>query len=298
MRGMRVAIRAIGVFVLTMSGLVAAENFPSSQAQQEMDRIRGLVAAGAVSKARLDAAQTGLDDARDEEILAGTLFGRLTAQDLSETQSRSMVDAAERRVARQSVRVNKAEEMVRAGVAARATVEPLAAELELRKKTLELAWNRARLFAEIVEQARAEQQVAPDAPVDDPARVAVRYDGAGTFLMTELKPLSAAFLERFAHPLPVSASGETAVHRSLGYDHRGRVDVALSPDQPEGKWLRSYLESHRIPYFAFRRAVPRKGHGGTHPHRAPEPEAANCRLIYVRPSLIPRLPPPRTDQRR
>ena len=62
--------------------------------------------------------------------------------------------------------------------------------------------------------------------------------------------------------------GETAVHRSLGFDHRGRVDVAISPDQPEGVWLRHYLTDNHIPYFAFRQAVPGKA-TGAHIHMGP-----------------------------
>ena len=65
-----------------------------------------------------------------------------------------------------------------------------------------------------------------------------------------------------------SAVGETAVHRALGFDHRNRVDVALNPDQPEGVWLRRYLESRRIPYFAFWQAVPGKA-TGAHIHMGP-----------------------------
>ena len=44
---------------------------------------------------------------------------------------------------------------------------------------------------------------------------------------------------QFGKSLPVSAKGDTALHRSLGFDHRGRVDIALNPDQTEGSWLRS-----------------------------------------------------------
>ena len=62
--------------------------------------------------------------------------------------------------------------------------------------------------------------------------------------------------------------GETAVHRSMGFDHTGRVDVALSPDGPEGAWLKSYLAIKRIPYFAFRQAVPGKA-TGAHIHIGP-----------------------------
>src|SRR5438445_93183 len=76
------------------------------------------------------------------------------------------------------------------------------------------------------------------------------------------------FEKQFGKPLPVSAMGETAVHRSLGFDHRGRVDVAIHPDQPEGRWLLEYLVEKHIPYFAFRQAVPGKA-TGAHIHLGP-----------------------------
>jgi hypothetical protein len=46
------------------------------------------------------------------------------------------------------------------------------------------------------------------------------------------------------------------------------VDVALNPDQQEGLWLRKYLESRKIPYFAFRAALPGKA-TGPHIHMGP-----------------------------
>jgi hypothetical protein len=69
--------------------------------------------------------------------------------------------------------------------------------------------------------------------------------------------------------MPVSADGETATHRALGFDHRGRVDVAVNPDQPEGVWLMGYLQKNRIPYFAFRMAVQGKA-TGAHIHIGPQ----------------------------
>jgi hypothetical protein len=62
--------------------------------------------------------------------------------------------------------------------------------------------------------------------------------------------------------------GETAVHRALGFDHHGRVDVALYPDTTEGVWLRQYLAQNHIPYIAFRHAVPGKA-TGAHIHIGP-----------------------------
>jgi hypothetical protein len=86
--------------------------------------------------------------------------------------------------------------------------------------------------------------------------------------MTSLSRIESEFEKQFGKPLPVSAMGETAVHRSLGFDHRGRVDVAVHPDQPEGHWLLGYLVQNHIPYFAFRHAVPGKA-TGAHIHIGP-----------------------------
>ncbi|MCX6622839.1 MAG: hypothetical protein NTY38_17590, partial [Acidobacteria bacterium] len=178
---MRVILRAFGVAVLSLAALGAAQSPELDKARQEVERIRGLVAAGAAPRARLDAAWATLDDARDDAVLRSTLFGRVTAQDLSEEQSRNMLNAAQRRLDRQMARVEKAREMIAAGVTASVSMAPFLAELDLRQKTLDLAGSRARLFAEIVEQARAEQAALPlpDQPTDSPGSVVVRYDGAG-----------------------------------------------------------------------------------------------------------------------
>ena len=55
------------------------------------------------------------------------------------------------------------------------------------------------------------------------------------------------FEKQFGKPLPVSAMGETAVHRSLGFDHRGRVDVAISPDHPKASGCsNTWSEAHSV----------------------------------------------------
>jgi hypothetical protein len=91
-----------------------------------------------------------------------------------------------------------------------------------------------------------------------------------------LKPLAVAFKKKFDHPLPISAEGETDLHRAMGFDHTGRVDVAVNPRDPEGVWLRRYLKSRQIPYYAFTRAIRGKataahihiGTGSTRLHNA------------------------------
>lgn len=103
---------------------------------------------------------------------------------------------------------------------------------------------------------------------EEAARLAERYDGDGVFGSAQLKQVVLAFEKKFSKPLPISARGDTAVHRSLGFDHRGRVDVAVDPDQPEGVWLRRLLQSLRIPFFAFRSPIQGKS-TGPHIHIGP-----------------------------
>jgi hypothetical protein len=82
-----------------------------------------------------------------------------------------------------------------------------------------------------------------------------RFEGAGIFGELHFRRVQKAFEAKFGRPLPVSAQGQTELHNALGYDHRGRVDVALHPDAPEGHWLREYLVKEQIPYFLFRAAM-------------------------------------------
>ncbi len=147
-------------------------------------------------------------------------------------------------------------------------------DLDYARKQTEFASTRAELVKQISEMAEAEaaMQTHPFEPQTQPAagapKVAERFDGDGIFTPQLFQNVEAAFERRFGKPLPVSANGETAVHRALGFDHRGRVDVALQPDQPEGVWLRDYLKTRNIPYFAFRQAVPGKA-TGAHIHMGP-----------------------------
>jgi hypothetical protein len=143
-------------------------------------------------------------------------------------------------------------------------------ELDRARKESDLAESRASLVRELTEMAKAEESLATklaEEPAEAP-KIADRYDGDGIFTAGTLARVEMAFAAHFGKPLPVSAMGETAVHRALGFDHRGRVDVAVHPDQPEGVWLREFLTENRIPYFAFRQAVPGKA-TGAHVHIGP-----------------------------
>lgn len=223
---------------------------------------------GAVAPTKLAEAEDTLGDAQDDQVLRATLYGNLTAQDLTENQSEDMVAAALRRYDRQKAKLARYQKLVEAGVLARNELESLRMELDSRRLTVDLANNRAHLLEELAAMARTESSYMHDDNAAQDHRLRERFDGDGVFSPADLKKVIAAYQTKFHKPLPISANGETSVHRALGFDHRGRVDVALNPDQREGVWLRAYLEKQDIPFYAFRAALPGKA-TGPHIHLGP-----------------------------
>ena len=214
-----------------------------------------------------------LADAQDEAVLRRTLYGNLTLEELTEQQGQEMTAAATRLFERRQARIEEARKLVDAGALPRLALTPYLEELDRSRRTLDLAVSRAALLAQLVEMARREQEALAQRQETalEPGPLAERYDGDGLLRSGDLKTVTLAFEKQFSKPLPVSAVGDTAVHRALGFDHRGRIDVALDPDQPEGIWLRKYLRTMRIPYFAFRGFLAGRA-TGPHIHIGPPSE--------------------------
>jgi hypothetical protein len=274
MRQLLALLLSLGALILFAGTFAQAETpagTPESKgielAQQELARVKNLVEAGALARVRIQEAEANLDDAKDEVILAHDLYGDLPEKGASEEASAEMIAAAQRRLDRQQTRLDEAQKTVAAGVAARSYLAPFEAELAARQTSLDLAHLRAHLMADrAAMNQQLEQSLTPSVvevfPQDDSELTwqgMEHYEGDGAFNEArELQPLELAFASKFDHPLPISAEGETDVHRALGFDHRGRVDVAVVPSAPEGVWLRHYLQSRKIPYYAFSRAIPGK----------------------------------------
>ena len=231
-------------------------------AKQEQQKVSSLVLAGALPRIRLEQAELDVADAQDDLILERTLYGDLPVKDASDLVLDEMVAAAQRRVERQLVRVNQARKLVADGIASQSTVTPLEEELTMRRVNLQLAHSRAHMLGEMVMLAKYEKSMQE---IQDLTRIEYRdiftkgmehFEGSGTFQESrDLKPLAVAFEKKFDEALPISALGDTNLHRSMGMDHAGRVDVALNPSSTEGVWLRRYLKARGIPYYAFTRAI-------------------------------------------
>lgn len=229
------------------------------RARMEVTRVQSLVETKMLPPVQLEKAKAALADAEDGAML----HKNISQQDLTEDQADDMVAASYRRFERRKQAFDDAKKLIEAGAAPQLSLGTFLRDLDFARKECDLTETRARLAREINDMARAEEalQARMLATPSEARSLAERFDGNGVFNPQIFHRVEVAFEDRFGHPLPVSADGETAVHRALGFDHRGRVDVALHPDQPEGIWLREFLTANRIPFFAFRQAVPGKATG-------------------------------------
>ena len=230
MRQLLPLLLSLGALGLTPLSAQPVENPPTAaearanrgveRAEQELQKITELVGGGALPRIRLEQARLDLADARDEAILERTLYGDFTAKAASEEETKEIIDAAQRRVDRQQTRLVRARELVFAGVTAQSYLLPVEEELTLRQTTLDLARLHARLTAELAEANGALKAAEiPEAAPDDTAlfwQGMEHYEGGGVFAESrDLVPLEVAFESKFAHPLPISAEGETDLHRAL-----------------------------------------------------------------------------------
>jgi len=244
------------------------------RAQQNLTRIANLVQHGVLPPNDQLKAQDDLSNALDMSILRYSAY----TSDLLPEQADQMVAVAERLYLRSQKRSIQAAQLVATGIMARAEAESSGADVMSAKLQLDLAIERARLVKDMALQkslVEAEDEVENHPEWN--GKVYTRYDGNGVFTRTDFDKISAAFYSNFRHMIPVSADGQTAVHTSMGFNHAGRVDIALSPDQPEGVWLMRYLEKNHIPYYAFRSAVAHKA-TGAHIHLGP----GSTKLVAVK----------------
>jgi hypothetical protein len=242
------------LFLVLVSAIHAQDSRGVVNARQELEQVQRLVKTGALPPSKIADAQQNLDDANDEAVLDRTLYGHVEEGD--EQQASEMLAAAQRRVDRQQQKVTKINDLIARDLAPPADRADPERELSNREDALQQATVRAALLREAVAMAYAEKAAQPGLPEE-------KTSGTHLIQPNELKALTLAFEKKFSEPFPISAKGMTAVHRALGLDHTGRVDVAVNPDSPEGIWLREYLDARAIPYYAFRVAMAGKA---TAPH--------------------------------
>jgi hypothetical protein len=264
-----VTIGLLAAAWISVKTAAAADSPQLAALRQKVKTLQALVDEGAAPRSRLIEAQEEIADAEDDAlVMAG-----LRNPELTEAEAEDMLAAAKRRVERHEQALEKGRQAVAAGWGIEANLGPLATDLDFSRKEYALAEEHAEITRQLTAMAQSEALAVRGL---DNARghgtlangSAEFFEGNGRFTSEILGRVETAYQNRFGKPLPISAIGETAVHRALGFDHTGRVDVAVHPDQPEGVWLRGFLEQNQIPYFAFRQAVPGQA-TGAHIHLGP-----------------------------
>ena len=96
----------------------------------------------------------------DEAILARTLYGRKTAEDMTAEDADQMLKAAQRRVERARAAVEQRQGLLASGAIARLDLETAENDLEDKKRVLKLAEDRIRLIKELSAMAETERQLA------------------------------------------------------------------------------------------------------------------------------------------
>ena len=254
-------IRFTLLVVLFVGSTLRAADVVSTQA--ELDRVKALVGAGALPRKALADAERGYRRAQLLEAVRRTLLNT----DLSEREIPRMLEAVA--ALREMARENRlrALALVEAGAMPSRNLKQVEEETAFAEKQFELAESRAKIVWELAAMARAEQRLTE---LED-EELAFLSEGTITFWERDLPTIDAVFFEQFGLSLPLSAVGDTEVHRAMGFDHRDRVDVALHPDENEGIFLITLLENWGIPYIAFRSAVPGQA-TGAHIHIGPRSE--------------------------
>lgn len=221
---------------------------PDSPARGEIDyaeakvaKARQAFAEGVIAKVELDRATKALAEAQEryERLREGS--GQLTPA-IAADEVRKAENHA--RVMRLNVEVLKAS--FDNGMVSRRDMEQAEALAKDADDYLVLARTREQELTHEWELIRKVQEFE--------AR-------GGRFDDSVLERISLDYEKQFGHPLPVSAMGMTHTHELMNFDHTGRVDVALSPDSVEGKWLTEQLTLRDVPFLVFRSAVPGKATG-------------------------------------
>lgn len=205
-----------------------------------LERLREAYEAGAISRRELQEAEAEVRDL-ERRLRSATEQPR----ELGPEEARRRVDDARYDFEKAADKARRLRELWEAGAAARIEYEQAQAAAERAETYLKLNQELARLV-----EAVANMPARSTGPL-----------GSGGFTTGTFFFLQDSFFKEFRYPLPVSAFGPSETHEKMGFDHDGRVDIALHPDSPEGRWLAAQLEVHRVPFLAFRNAAPGKATG-------------------------------------
>jgi hypothetical protein len=123
------------------------------------------------------------------------------------------------------------------------------------RESAEGFWYKTGNVTTLLDKARVKRIERPARPEDiQPRELGETF--AGNWSINDSPKVEKFFMTKFDRRLPTTAFGQSELHTRWGLDHREGIDVGLHPDSPEGRALIDFLRSEKIPFLAFRVAVP------------------------------------------
>lgn len=243
-----ISMKLFGTIILSVFTLLPAAGWANAladavrgeleRAQARLENLREAYDAGAISKRELEEAEAKVAEMQ-RRLKAATDEPR----DLDVAEARSRMELARAEHEKLAAKAKKLRDLYDAGAAARNETEEA-----------EAAAKQAEIYFRLNEELARRVAVVASMPVREPHAIS----GLTTATFFNLQD---AYLREFGRPLPVSAFGPSETHEKLGFDHDGRVDIALHPDSDEGRWLVAQLHARSVPFIAFRQAAAGKSTG-------------------------------------
>jgi len=116
-------------------------------------------------------------------------------------------------------------------------------------------WYRRGNVTTFLDKTRVER-IEQIARPEDIQAGAIDETLPGDWSISDSARIENFFMAKFNRRLPLTAFGQSELHTRWGLDHRQGIDVGLHPDSPEGRVLINFLRTEKIPFLAFRSAVP------------------------------------------
>jgi len=124
-------------------------------------------------------------------------------------------------------------------------------QVEELRETRDGIWYRRGGVTTLLDSARVARIERPSS-----GETKQVIDPAQDWSLADAKKVENFFFTKFGRPLPTSAFGQSEIHNRWGLDHRQGMDVGLHPDSEEGIALVNFLRTEKIPFLAFRHAIP------------------------------------------
>lgn len=178
------------------------------------------------------------------------------------TSTQNLVRLQEETVDKAAQKLEQLRQLVNDGLVARNELEAAEREMAVMREKLVAAKQQVQDADRLISEVRAQEKLEKSrlkAARDTNSKVkltSLRYTGQGYWTIDRLPQITSFFANKFGRSLPTSAVGQSTTHNQLRWDHRNAVDVALHPDSLEGTALINYLQEQRIPFLAFRSAIP------------------------------------------